>query len=160
MSEEKKTPKKRGNPSFVLKYSKGMADFICDKIEEGMTLKEVCEKYKGQVPDEKTLYRWKKKYPEFKDMLGEAYHTFFFKLIDEMKYLADQELDDNLTPAEKTLELKQRDQKIKANQFLLQKIAPLFVRELEKKSDPMVNFQLPQIQVISYKDVEPPKAIE
>lgn len=160
MPEEKKTPKKRGNPSFILKYSKGMVDFVCDKIEEGMTLKEVCEKYKGQVPDEKTLYRWKKKYPEFKEALGEAYHTFFFKLIDEMKYLADQELDENMTPAEKTLELKQRDQKIKANQFLLQKIAPLFVQELEKKSDPAVNFNIPSIQIVSYKEVDKPKLIE
>lgn len=157
-----KTPK-RGRPKksdtnnsiIVNKYSKSLIDFIADKIEEGRTLRQVCEEFKDIVPTEKTIYSWRKKHEYARDMIKEAYQTYFFKLIDETKFLADEPIDDDLSSQEKNVILKQRDQKIKTNQFLLIKIAPMFIKEMEKKQDPMVNLQLPPIQVISYKDVTP-----
>lgn len=155
-------PAKRGRPKkevsdtkLPIKYSASLADFICDKIEDGMTLKAVCEKFGSMLPDEKNIYKWKRKYPEFKEKLDNAYHTFFIKLIDEIKYLSELDIPEELSPAEKNLLIKQRDQKIKANQFLLVKIAPIFVKDMERKQEPAVNISLPPIQIISYKDIQP-----
>src|ERR1051326_703857 len=93
MARPKKTPQDN-KQLFVPKYSKKLQDFIVDKIEEGMTLAEVCAEYgppkHDVVPNEKTMYRWKKKYSEFKVAIDEAYQTLIFKMMDEMNDLSKQ----------------------------------------------------------------------
>lgn len=73
----------------IKKYSKAITDFITDKIEGGQTAAEICRLYPDMV-EEKTYYRWKKKYPEFKKAVDLAYQTFFYKKIDEMEDLSKE----------------------------------------------------------------------
>src|SRR5574338_692061 len=139
---------------FEPKYTRHISEFICNKVEEGLTVKEICTKYADIVPIEKTIYRWKKKYPEFHNALNASYNTFFMRLIDEVRYLMNQEVPTHLAPNEKSLWLKERDQKLKTNQFLLTKIAPKFVPELQEYQKGPAIVNIPAINVINYSDAQ------
>lgn len=100
-------PGKRGTPvgKYLLKYNKGVVDFIIDHIEDGMTLSAICKHYPEQVPTEKMIYTWKKKYPDFKQKIDEAYETFLYKKIDEHEELSKEclELEHKLEEAYKQI---------------------------------------------------------
>lgn len=147
---------------FQPRYSKKLQDFIVDKIEEGQTIAEICREYKQIVPIEKTLYRWKKKYPEFKKAVDDAYQTLIFKMVDELNDLSKQavrlaeelantrDIDDAKFEAMKLKgQLDAVKTRMKAIEFMLNKIAPKLVPELrDRKQDTIGN--LPPINVISF----------
>lgn len=163
---------------FQPKYSVKLQDFIVDKIEEGMTLAEVCRNYSTVVPIEKSLYRWKKKYPAFKIAIDEAYQTLIFKMMDEMNDLSKEirdldkewdKLSDSLTGDETSREIagmssllssKLRDKRdsakvrLKALEFMLTRIAPKLVPELKETSHSM-QVSIPSINIVNYSP--PPK---
>ena len=155
------------------KYSQKLQDFIVDKIEGGMTLAEVCREYKDIVPIEKSLYRWKKKYPAFKQAVDEAYQTLIFKMMDEMNDLskeamglADQlskclDIDDAKFEAMKLKgQLDATKTRIKALEFMLTRIAPKLVPDLKETAAENKLFNLPPITIINYSDKEPGRTID
>lgn len=161
-----------------VKYSKKLTEFICDKIEGGMTLAEVCREYKDIVPIEKSLYRWKKKYPEFKQAIDESYQTLIFKMMDEMNDLSKEirdldkqwdilqltfEADENLTARDKasmctTLSYKLRDKRdsakvrLKALEFMLTRIAPKLVPDLKEADKSASLASIPKITILNFAD--------
>ena len=152
---------------FQPKYSKKLQDFICDKIEEGMTLAEVCREYgppkHSTCPNEKTCYRWKKKYPEFSKALRDAYQILIFKMMDEMNDLSKDamQLSDELKDATgigeakfESMRLKGRldaiKTRIKALEFMLTRIAPKLVDDLRERSIDTKLSQLPAITIVNY----------
>lgn len=154
---------------FVQKYSVKLQDFIVDKIEGGMTLAEICREYgppkQTIVPNEKNCYRWKKKYPEFKKALDDAYQTLIFKMMDEMNDLSKdamalgkqlKECQDIGEAKFEAMKLKgQLDAvktRIKALEFMLVKIAPKLVPELKEAAKETAITNLPPITIINYSD--------
>jgi len=168
---------------FQPKYSIKLQDFITDKIEGGMTLAEVCREYSTIVPIEKSLYRWKKKYPDFKKAVDEAYQTLIFKMMDEMNDLSKEirdldskwgELEVELSEQAESvdgLSLKEADAKmrmlsykikdkrdsakvrLKALEFMLTRIAPKLVPEL-KDSVNEHTIVIPTVNIVSYRTIE------
>jgi hypothetical protein len=166
MAEEKKAIKKS---YFQPKYSPKIVDFIVDKIEGGMTLAEVCREYgppsSELIPNEKSCYRWKKKYPEFKKALDDAYQTLIFKMMDEMNDLSKESmrLADELKESGNMREAKfeairlkgQLDAvktRIRALEFMLTRIAPKLVPDLKESPAESRIAQLPPINIINYAD--------
>jgi hypothetical protein len=170
-------PANKKEALFQPKYSQKLQDFIVDKIEGGMTLAEVCREYgpptHNVVPIEKTCYRWKKKYPEFKKALDDAYQTLIFKMMDEMNDLskeamglADQlahcsDIDDAKFEAMKLKgQLDATKTRIKALEFMLTRIAPKLVPDLKESPSESRLMNLPPITIINYADKEQGRTIE
>lgn len=167
---------------FQPKHSKKLQEFICDKIEEGTTLAAVCEKYAGEVPNEKTMYRWMKKYPDFKKAINEAYKTLLMCLIDKKLRLAeraqelaevinqtnneyneltdsyDRAIDEAIKKAKFEIESIKVQQK--ALEFTLTRIAPKFVEDLRESASHNAIASLPPITIINYADKRPAVTIE
>lgn len=152
---------------FQPKYGKRVVEFITDKIEEGMVLADVCKNYgppnSDIVPNEKSCYRWMKKYPEFKKQVNEAYKTLIIRLIDqkvqlaeraiELSSLVNESLDEdsmNIQIKQSKFELDAIKVKQRALEFLLTRIGPKFVDDLKDSPAQDRIAQLPPITIISY----------
>lgn len=159
-------------------YNQGRANFICDKIADGWTLSKLCKEYSGtELPIEKTIYRWKDKYPEFREQLALAYQTHIYKQMDELRDLSEELLnmpepspEEIFTDEDGEVDLKggvaklkmragmikeRRDNikiRIDAIKFSLSHLAPKLVPELKDQAKVQVGVVLPQINIISYKD--------
>lgn len=70
------------------KYSKKLASFICEKIEGGMTLSDVCRKYPDKVPVRRTILRWQEKNEEFKEKMDFAYQCWMQSKLDRLTYVS------------------------------------------------------------------------
>ncbi len=152
------------------KYSAGLSNFICDKVSEGITVAQICRDYKDQLPAEKTIYEWRKKYPEFKDALTLAYQTLIYKQMDELNDLSKQliaeekdqgHLDIDEAKRMSVLNRDRRDNirvRIDAIKFSLSHLAPKLVPEL--KDQPKAQFNIPAIQIINYSDAKEEKEIK
>lgn len=157
-------------------YNQGRANFICDKIADGWTLSKLCKEYSGtELPIEKTIYRWKDKYPEFREQLALAYQTHIYKQMDELRDLSEEllnaeepteeEIFGDCTVREGIEKLKlhasmkkeRRDNikiRIDAIKFSLSHLAPKLVPELKDQAKVQVGVSIPIINVISYKEPE------
>lgn len=138
----------------AVRYTKKLAEFICDKIESGMSVAQIVRKYGPEsgddfkVPTEKTIYRWRRQHQDFKADYDIAYQTFMYRKIDEMYDIGDAELPTideiakltgkaNPSPAEigkyiNAYQSKQRD-KVNILKFVSAKLAPKLVPELSDK---------------------------
>lgn len=152
---------KKNERPLLSRYNKAMIDFMTDKIEEGITVAQICRDYKADgIPSEKQVYRWKAKYPEFKQALDNAYQTFFYKKLDELHDLMNEPIPENLDKVRLNAELQRRRLKIDTLKFLLAKIAPKMVPDLRDIPAAAVSLQLPSITVVNYSDKEKGKLIE
>lgn len=143
-----------GKMMFSKKYNKAIGEFICQKIEEGLNISEIYDKYKdmGMVEDT-TIWRWRKKFPEFRIALDYAYQTYFYKLIEELDNLSKSKLDENMPRSEVNAELARRKIRVDALKFMLVKIAPKIVQEF--RDSPAVAVQIaPVIEIVRYERTE------
>ena len=136
----------------TIKYSQALARMICDNVEDGITVAEQCKK-NDNLPTERTIYRWKKQYPEFSKMLFDSYQIFFIKKIDEIDDLSNAPLPEGLDKIALNAELNRRRIRIDALKFILAKLAPKMVPELRDTPTTAVAV-MPQIQIIKYGDAD------
>ena len=80
-----KIPKKRRES---VPYSTKLARYICEKVEDGMRVKTICEQYKDIMPEEKTIWKWRRTKPKFKEMIDIAYQTLMYMTLDELDYVS------------------------------------------------------------------------
>lgn len=153
--------------------------FIADKVEQGLTLEEIHEEFKEVAPAPKTIWTWKKKYPEFRELMDMAYRQQLTNHLDEVNKLSkelikiDDELKNKLEYAENTGDpddmkeamsfarlratvMKDRRDNIKVRidtlKFLLSHVATKLVPEL--KEAPKAMFNMPSIQIVNYSDLD------
>ncbi len=142
---------------FVTKYSKALGDYICGKVQEGVSVRALCKTHRenGMIA-EKTIYRWKKAYPEFKKNLDDAYRDLIFMQMDELNELSKELMDIAKKMGEATKEevaacrlysdgIRQRMDALK---FSLAKLAPKLVPELQDQAN--VQIAIPTINIIRY----------
>ncbi len=169
------------------KYNKALGVFIASKVEDGMTLKQIHAQY-PEVPTPKCIISWKKKFPEFNDLMKEAYGTQIYNQMDEMTELSaellriDEELRAKVVKAQESADEKEmacalaftklhaatmRDRRdnirvrLDTIKFSLSKLAHIFLHEFKDTPKTQVNVALPTVQVISYKDtIDTTKLIE
>lgn len=137
---------------FSQKYTKALGEFICAKVEDGTTVKDIAESYKNQgMVDEATIYRWRKKFPEFKYALDQAYQIFFYRKIDELEELSKKPIDEANGRSSNGLEIAQRKIRVDALKFILTKIAPKMCSELRDTPQTQIAV-LPTINIVKYQE--------
>jgi hypothetical protein len=119
-----------------IRYSKKLARFICEKVAEGLTIAEICDrKYKDICPNSKSIYRWEKKYPGFKEDLTDAYELFFIRKQEELDYISSV---DSRTLYPDIEDFKERSEarrvRIDALKFILGKLAPILTKRFQIKT--------------------------
>lgn len=151
-----------GKRQSLVKYSEALSNVICDNVEDGITVAELCRNpaYKEHgFPIERTIYRWKKQYPEFKVKLETAYQTLFYRKIDELDYLAKLKYEPEPGDDPKVQWAKARafDDSIKRQidviKYTLANIASKLVPELRNSPTTAIQVQ-PIINVLNYKKSE------
>lgn len=73
-------------------YSQETADYICEALSDGHSLKEICDA--DDMPTRSTVYRWLSLHPEFSDMYARAREEQAETLADEIIAIADESYGD------------------------------------------------------------------
>lgn len=133
---------------FIVRYSAELADFICSKVEKGMTLTDICRKYKSKMPESKTVYQWRRTRPDFKEKYDTAYQTKLYGHLDEIMDLMDAPLPtpdevrekygiegDDVKSLKTYLYAEQQNRRLKIDslKFITSKIMPKMVPEMSDK---------------------------
>lgn len=109
-------------------FTKKLKDFICEKLTEGFTVAEICDrKYKDETPDSKSVYRHARNNEEFRNQLNESYELFFMRKIEEIEYVSSTDsltLYPHLSDARERFEA--RRTRLDTLKFLVGKMAPMF----------------------------------
>lgn len=69
-------------------YSQELADYICERISDGESLRAICEA--DNMPNRATVFRWLGKHQEFSDQYARAREEQAEALADEIVSIADQ----------------------------------------------------------------------
>lgn len=69
-------------------YSQELADYICERISDGESLRAICEA--DNMPNRATVFRWLGKHQEFSDQYARAREEQAESLADEIVSIADQ----------------------------------------------------------------------
>lgn len=87
--QDGQSPKPMGRPST---YSEEMADLICEKITEGMSLRKIC--MLDGFPKSSAVYVWLDRNPDFADKYARAREAATEDMLEEILEIADNtELD-------------------------------------------------------------------
>ena len=137
-----------------IRYSKKLALFIADKVSEGYTVADICERmFKGQVPHSKSVYRWQKENQEFKDMMTDAYVLFFERKLEELEYISKASLADLYPDIKDQRErFEARRTRLDTLKFELGKLAPVLTNRFNSKQRVEIEHSgnMPSIQIVSY----------
>lgn len=74
-------------------YSKELGQKLCDELLEGKYLVDICDGKK--FPPFKIVSRWKRTYPEFAQILSEAFEDRAELFSDKIRKIADETNEDN-----------------------------------------------------------------
>jgi len=75
-----------------LKYSKEIIKKICDEIEAGESVAEICRQ--DGMPKRKTVYQWLAKYPDFMEKYRASKMAGVEALVDQMMDIANDASED------------------------------------------------------------------
>lgn len=121
-----------------IKYSKKLAKRICELIESGLTITEICNRKDIGVSD-RTVRNWRTRYKEFDEMCIESYIIYIMLKQDELFALSKKPLPKPTEIAKKynlnidnttlikhyiTQEVNQIKQEIDVLKFTIAKILP------------------------------------
>lgn len=122
----------------VVKYSKKIAEAICDLVSQGLTVEETIRTDPMKFPTATSVYRWSRDKPEFEAMLNNAYSCFLFVKMEELREISSTEwcvehLDD--FGGDYKLAFEARRAKMDALKFLLGKLAPILSKRFSNKQE-------------------------
>lgn len=117
-------------------YTPELAEKFCGFVAtHSLSRKNICAKYKNELPHDTTISEWLAKYPEFRSRYLEAKEIQALSITDE--------LWDELTLGLSKEELEVFDRKFRFHQWHLSKLAPKqFGDKKEVKSDITANIAL------------------
>lgn len=84
MSKEPKAKHPGGRPSL---YTEEIADMICEKLTEGLSLRKICQI--DSFPKASAIYTWLDKYPEFAEKYTRAREVATEDMLEEILEIAD-----------------------------------------------------------------------
>lgn len=115
-----------------IRYTPKLGRFICEKIEDGLTLSEVCKKYADTVPARRTILNMQKENPEFKEAMDFAYYCFIQTKIDELEHVSTASLTELFPELEHKEAVEARRARLDALKFLTAKLAPALSTRWDK----------------------------
>ncbi len=116
-----------GRPSS---FTSAVADFICERLSEGISLREICRA--EDMPSKTTVMRWLADKPEFRDHYAIAREAQAEHMADEILEIADNAVNDWMLrkQGEDTVEVVNHDHiarsrlMVDARKWLLSKMLP------------------------------------
>ena len=115
-----------------VRYSKAVINFIADKIESGMSIRQICIRYPDRVPEEKQIHKMKRKHEYAQVTIDTAYQTLLTSLVDRIIDISHQPLEGE-TREELLREEKERRLQLDSLKFLASKITPKLVPQYSDK---------------------------
>ena len=91
----------KGRPTL---FSKELGDEICALIAEGKSLRSIC--LAASMPDKSTIFRWLRKYEDFRDQYALAKEDSAHALAEEILEIADDGVNDFVEQITKSGETK------------------------------------------------------
>lgn len=85
-------PKDRHPGGRPTDYTNEVADYICEQLVEGRSLRDICRE--ESMPNIATVFRWLHKFPEFGDQYARAREEQAETLADEIISIADDKTRD------------------------------------------------------------------
>ena len=77
----------------AIRYSKGWAIWLTDQMyEHDIDVKNVVNNHPEQCPTYRTIMRWQKVYPEFREMIQEARESQYFGWVSELHDLKNNDV--------------------------------------------------------------------
>lgn len=148
-----------------IRFTKKIKDFICEKIEEGLTIAEVCDRmYKDTMPNSKSVYREQKRDDDFYQQVTKSYELFFQRKFEELEYISNTPLD-VLYPEESDVKVKMhmQRQRQKNLEWQLTKIAPMMTNRFKQQATKVEHsgeVAGPQIVIQSYATANNEEEVE
>ena len=108
-----KPKRKMGRPS---KYSKRLADKICELMAEGMSLRSICDEIPG-MPHVRTVFKWIRDKEDFRHQYAHAMDERLYRLCEDTIEIADNVVADKDEVAKARV-------RIAAREYYLSKMDP------------------------------------
>lgn len=136
-------------------YSAALAEFICEHVATGLTVAQVCKKYKAKMPDQRQVYKWQNTKPEFKEMMNDAYQSLLMCRIEELEELSTAPLDIEACGGDFKVASEARRVRLDTLKFMLGKLAPILTARFQSASKLEVSGEVNNtVQIISYAQVQ------
>jgi hypothetical protein len=149
-----------------LKYSQKLAEYVLSRVEQGKTIKSICQEYNDSIKEgeptlkENSIHKWKRDHPEFKKLHKIAYDSCIEYLCDYMMWLSQQPPADTGDYKRDAALLNQRKLEIDTLKFTLAKLnASRFKQEINVTGETtqtqivVANYSTPNVD-ISTNNVE------
>lgn len=121
-----------------IKFSWKTAHKILDLLESGINSKQQHQDYPDEIPDQKTVYKWKREHPEFGEMYDESYGCYVEYYLDELDYISRTPVDILFPDTEFKQAVVQQKARIDALKFQLRSVAPYFLKKLANQRQAMM----------------------
>ena len=123
-------PKKQRQMGRPTDYSQDLADAICDKLSDGVSLRTICQD--ESMPDKSTVFRWIRTKDDFRDQYEKAKQESADAMAEETLYIADNPVMGEIRTirADGSVEIKQdemlghRRLQIDTRKWLMAKMKP------------------------------------
>lgn len=146
MARKKKQP--------LMRFSKDLAEHICQQMELGINLVDICKAYNKKAKEGEatlkpnTIHKWKREKPEFREQYNIAYESRIQYMSEYINALAEEPVPDTGDFKRDNQELTRRKIIIDTLKFTLAKLnASHFKQEIN-----VTHENAPQIIVQSYLD--------
>lgn len=135
-----------------LKYTKKIAEHVCQEMEQGKNLIDICNTYNKKLLEgdatlkPNSIHKWKRDHPEFKEQYNTAYESRIQYMSEYIDALAHEPLANTGDHKRDNLELTRRKLIIDTVKFELAKLnANRFKQQVE-----VTHANAPQIVIQSY----------
>lgn len=81
-------PANYDNPRELNQKQRTVCKFVCEKLEDGLCLTEICRQFPTKVPTQATLWRWRRTDEKFRKEFDTSYETLIHRRVQEIDDLS------------------------------------------------------------------------
>ena len=115
-------------------YTDAAAEFILERLEDGIPLNQTHKNYPTVCPKPGTVRKWTRTNEDFKVRLNEAFELFLHAKAEELESVASAPAEELFPGVERSEVYQLRRNKMDAIKFMLTKIAPLYSKAWQVES--------------------------
>lgn len=140
-------------PAKRTSMTKKVQEFILDKVSDGNDVVAICDRmYKDELPHSKSVFRFARKNPEFREQLDAAYDTYLRIKHAEFEHVSTAPLDELFPNLEFKAQCEARRARMQALVYILGKLASQLSRSWHttQKVEHLGEVKGPNIVIQSY----------